>query len=109
VVEDNDSIAGSEVSYVRADCGHHAGGFMAEDAGGGVRAGSDFFEIGATDAASVDPEQEFSRTNFWDWNSFKPHVAYTAVDGGQHGGWDRMAAVVDRDLSGYPHRKLDES
>ena len=36
VMKDNDAISGLKIADSRAHCGHHAGSFMAEDAGSGM-------------------------------------------------------------------------
>lgn len=81
---------------------------MAEDAGRGMRSGGNLFEVSPTDAAGVHADEQFSTTNLRYRNSLQADVVRSAVDCGQHGRGNRFAAVFDCDLSGYPHRLLDE-
>ena len=69
---------------------------MAEDAGGGVGSGGDFFEVGAADAAGVDFDQDFAGGDFGDGDGFEADVVDAAIDGGQHGGRDFAWRLVGR-------------
>ena len=77
---------------------------MAENARSGMRAGGDFFQIRAANAAGVHAQQQLSGADLWNRNSLQADVIYSAVNRRQHGGGDRMRLVVDCDLSGNCHR-----
>jgi hypothetical protein len=82
---------------------------MAEDARCRVRASGNFFKIGATDTASVNFEQDFFRSDFWDCDRFQADIAYTAIHGGLHGGWYGFCGVFDCELSGDGHYAASDS
>jgi hypothetical protein len=109
VVENYDPIAGSKAGDA-GTCGcDYPGGFMAENAWGGMRSGSNFLEVGAADATGVNPYQQLSGTNLRDGDSFEADVIYTSVNRRQHSGGDGLRLVVDCELSGNGHRySLDE-
>jgi hypothetical protein len=81
---------------------------VAEDAGGGMRSGGDLLEVGAADAAGVDAQEQFSGADGGHGNGFEADVIDSPVNGSQHGGWNRLAPVFHRDLSGNPHSAFDE-
>jgi hypothetical protein len=77
---------------------------MSEDARGGVRSGSDFFEVGTADAAGVNPEQQFAHADLWNGDSFEANVIDATIDCGQHCGWKCLGWIIERELSGNGHR-----
>jgi hypothetical protein len=89
-MKDDDAVAGLKNVDAGADGGDYSGGFVAKDAGRGVRSGGDFFEVSATDAAGVDFEQKFARADGGDWNGFEANIIDAAVHSGKHGGGDGM-------------------
>src|SRR5258706_7120008 len=109
-MKDYDSVAGREFLSPSAYRRNFARGFMAEDARCRMRAGSNLLEVRATDAAGMHAKQQLSRSDLRNGNGFEADVVCTAVDGGEHGRWNRLAAVVDGDLSGNAHLRyaLDE-
>ena len=86
VVEDYDAIAGRELTHSGANRRDHSRGFVAEDARSGMRSGGDLLQVGATDAAGMDPQQQLSGADLRDGNSFEADVVYSAVNRRQHGG-----------------------
>jgi hypothetical protein len=58
---------------------------MSEDAGRGMGASMNFFQISATDAAGGYLDQKFSRPNLRHRHSFDAHVIHAAIDDGLHG------------------------
>lgn len=106
VVEDHDAVAGAVVTDTLAHGGDDAGGFVSEDARSGVRAGGNFLEVGAANAAGVDADEEFSGTDGGDGDSFEADVVYAAINGGLHGCGDRAGVSLDCRLSGKGHRAI---
>jgi hypothetical protein len=53
---------------------------MAENAWGGMRAGGNFFQVRATDAAGVHSHEQLPRADLWNRNSFQADVTYAAVN-----------------------------
>jgi hypothetical protein len=82
VMKNDDAISGMEVAQVLADGGDDAGSFVSENAGCGVRAGRNFLEVGAADAASMHTEKEFAWTDFGNRNGFEADVVLAAIDRG---------------------------
>jgi len=67
---------------------------MAEDAGSGMRPGSDFFEIGAANAAGVNANQNLSGSDLRDGDGFEADVVYAAINRRPHGCGDRERPIV---------------
>jgi len=111
MVEDHDTIACLKVGYALADCSDNTRGFMAEDAGGGMRAGGDFFQVRSADAATVNADEYFSGVDGRNRNGLHAYVVLTVIDGGEHGGGNRPVSFFQRDLSGNGHDQwvTDES
>jgi hypothetical protein len=86
VMKDNDPVAGLESAHSGAYGRDYAGGFMAEDAGRRVRSGSNLLEVGATDAAGVNADEQLPGAYLGDGDGFEADVIYSAIDGGEHGG-----------------------
>jgi hypothetical protein len=86
-----------------ADGGDDAGGFVSEDAGSGMRACGNLFEVGAANAAGMDADQHFAGADFGDGDGLDADVVDAAVDGGLHGRGDRVRISFDRVLSGNGH------
>jgi len=105
-VEDHDAVAGTVRAYALADGGDYAGGFVAEDARGGVGAGGDFLEVGAAHTAGVDTNEYFSGADGGDRDSFEADVVLAAVHSGLHGCGDRLRMAFDRDRSGTGHNSF---
>ncbi|HWO35246.1 MAG TPA: hypothetical protein VNO32_41160, partial [Candidatus Acidoferrum sp.] len=80
MVEDYDAISRCKLGDAGADGCHHAGGFMAENAWGGMRAGGNFFKVRATDAAGVHSHEQLPRADLWNRNGFQADVIYAAVN-----------------------------
>jgi hypothetical protein len=89
-MKDDDAVAGLENVNASADGGDYPGGFVAEDAGCGVRSGGNFLEVGAADPAGVNFQQKFAGTDGGNGNGFEANVIHAAVDGGTHGRWNGM-------------------
>jgi len=94
VMEDYDAVAGSEAGDSGTDGCGYAGGFMAEDAGSGMRPGSDFLEIGAANAAGVNANQNLSGSDLRDGDGFEADVVYAAINRRPHGCGDRERPIV---------------
>ncbi len=60
VMKHHDPVAGLELAHVRAYRSDHAGGFMTEDARGGMRACGYLFQVGAANSAGVHAQQQLS-------------------------------------------------
>ena len=73
-----------------------------------MRSSGDFLKIGTANSAGVHTEKEFAATDFRHGNGFQTDVIDSAVNCGQHRRRNRLIAVFDCDLSGNPHRALDE-
>ena len=61
VVEDHDPVAELIIGNIVTERGDDPGGLMSKDARRRVRAGGDLLQIGAADAAGVDPDQDLAR------------------------------------------------
>jgi len=70
MVEDDYAAAHRESAHFPARCGDYAGGFMAEDARRRQQVVFDLFEIGVTDAAALDADQQFARAYGRRWDRF---------------------------------------
>jgi hypothetical protein len=103
-MEDYDAISTGEFGYSRAEGRYYARGFMAENAGRGMGAGGDLFQVGAANAAGMHSDQQFSGGNLRNGNSFHTDVVDAAVNGCEHGCGNRLAALLDFELSGNPHQ-----
>jgi hypothetical protein len=103
VMKDYDPVAGGVFCDSGAYGRDDAGGFMSEDARGGVGAGSDLFQVCAANAAGVHAEEQLSRADGGDGDGFKADVVYSSVDGSQHRRRNRLAMVFNGDLSGNAH------
>src|SRR5580698_3189214 len=66
---------------------------MAEDAWRGMRSGRNLLEVSTADAASVDPQQQFSRADLRDRNSLHANVADATIHRRLHGGGNRLRLV----------------
>src|SRR5580658_1249036 len=100
VVEDHDPVAGAISLDALADGGDDTGGFVSEDAGSGMGAGGDLLEVGATDAAGVDADEEFSGTDLGYGDCLQADIVHAAVDSCLHGRGNRQRMTFDRMLSG---------
>jgi hypothetical protein len=56
VMEDHHAVARKVIGHAFANGSDHAGGFVPENAGGGVRACGNLFKVGAANAAGVDAD-----------------------------------------------------
>src|ERR1700739_313428 len=70
VMKDHHPVAGTVLRDALADRGYYAGGFVSEDARGGMGAGRNLLQIGAADSARVHADQHFAGTDFGDGDSF---------------------------------------
>ena len=93
VVEDHDAVVDFKALDALAGGGDHPGDFVAEDAGGGMGAGVDLFEVGAAHAAAVHADEDFAGADFGDGDGLNAHVIDTAVDGGAHDRGDGCRAL----------------
>ena len=85
---DDDALAAVEARDALADGDDGAGHLVAEDAGGGVGAGVDLFEVGSADAAGGDFDEQFAGADGGHGHGLDAHVVDAAVDYGAHGGGD---------------------
>jgi hypothetical protein len=103
VVEDHDPVARAVRLDAFANRYYYAGGFVSEDAGGGMGAGGNLLEVCTADAAGVHADEHFAGTDLGDGHSFDADVVHAAIDSRLHGGGDRMQLSFDRKLSGKSH------
>ena len=82
---------------------------MAEDARGGMRAGGNFFEVGAAHATGMHADEHFARADGGDGNGFEADIVDPAVDCGLHGRGDRVQGSFDGELSGKELRAKSTS
>jgi len=61
-----------------------------------MRAGGDLFQVGATDPAGMDADEEFSGADHGNGDRFQANVVHTAINGGLHGCGDRARVSLDR-------------
>jgi hypothetical protein len=102
-MEDHDPVADAVILDSLAHCCYYSGGFVSEDARGGVRAGRDFFEVCAADAAGVYADQHLSGADRGYGDGLKADVIDSTIDGGLHRRGDGTSIGVDRVLSGDGH------
>ncbi len=62
-MENHYPVADLETGYILAESSNDPRGFMAKDPRGGMGTGCDLLQVGAADAAGVDPNQDFSRAD----------------------------------------------
>jgi hypothetical protein len=98
VMKDNDAVIYAEFFNTLADGGNYTCSFVSENAGRGVGAESDFFEVGAADAAGVNANQDLARADGGDWDSFDANVILAAIDSGLHSGWNYRSGFFDGGL-----------
>jgi hypothetical protein len=103
VVEDHDAVTGTVRLDGLAYRGDNAGGLVSEDAGGGMGAGENFFEVGSANAAGVNADEQLAGADLGDGDGFQADIVYTAVDRSLHGRGDRILESFDRVLSGNGH------
>src|ERR1035438_9137579 len=60
-------------------------------------------EIGAADAAGVDPKQYFSRADLWNWDGLHADVVHAAINRRLHGCGDRLLADGTTELGCARH------
>jgi len=77
--------ANTKAGFATADFDNRAGGFVAKDARRRNEAEMDFFDVGRTNTADGDFDEEFIWTDGWDRNGFKAQVIGSAIDYGAHG------------------------
>ena len=97
------AIAEFVADNVFADSGNYSGSFMAKDARGRMRTGGNLLEISAADAAGVDPNQDFSRTDLWDWDGLQPDVVNPAIHRRLHGCGDGLLTGPTTELGCARH------
>src|ERR1700691_4516272 len=73
-----------------------------------MRSRGDLLQVRGANPAGVHPSQHLPGTNRGHATRFQADVIHATVNGGQHGGGNRLAAVFHRDLSGNSHLPLDE-
>ena len=76
---------------------------MPKDARDRVRTGRDLFEVGAADTAGVHADQDLARPDCRNRNGLKADIILTAVDGGEHRGWDLVLGAVRDELVSQCH------
>ena len=103
MVENYDAISGMKVGYAGADGGDCAGGFMAEDSRGGVRAGGDFLKIGAGTLQQAAGGHLVAARDAGDRDGFEAHVVDGTIDGRLHAGGDGLGFGLDCVLVGSGH------
>ena len=81
----NHSISALELSNTDAHRGHDAGGFMSVNAGRSQQVVLDLLQIGVTDSAGFDANQDLAGTDGWRWDLFNVYHAAAAINGGMHG------------------------
>jgi hypothetical protein len=84
MVKDHDPIARLVLSHALSYRGHNAGGFVPEDARGGVRAGGNLLQVSAADAAGMHSDEQLARADGGDGHGFQADVIAAAIDSGQH-------------------------
>src|SRR5664279_5353446 len=94
-----DVVAGN----IFAEPSNHPGRFMAKDARGGMGTGCNLLEIGAADAAGVDPNQNFSRADLRHRDSLHADVVHAAINRRLHGCGDRLLADGTTELGCARH------
>src|ERR1019366_3292984 len=90
VVKHHHAVAEFVAGNILAERSNHSGSFMAKDAGSRMRTGGNLLEIGAADAAGVDPDQDFSWADLRNRDGFQPNVVHAAINRRLHGGGDGM-------------------
>ena len=98
VVEGHGAVSLFPGGNVLADGCDRAGHFVAEDAGGVVGAGVDFFQVGAADAAGVDAQEDFAWAQSGQGHGFDADVVGGSVDGG---------LVVGREFGGLLRGRIN--
>ena len=90
VVEHHHAIAQFVTGNIFAQSSNHSGGLMTKDARCGMGTGCDLLQIGAADAAGVDPNQDFSRADLRNRNGLQPDVINAAINCRLHGCGDGL-------------------
>jgi len=80
VMKHHDAVARVKAAHAAAGRGDYAGGLVAKDTRRGMRSGSDFLQVGAADAASVNTNQKFAGADLWDWDVFQANVVDAAIN-----------------------------
>ena len=86
---DDDAVALPKPLDARARPRHRPADLVAEHARAGQEALHDLLDVGAADAAGVDPDQHLARADLGDGDLLDPQVALPPVDRGAHGHKDR--------------------
>ena len=85
MMERNDPIPALELSNTVAHGSHDAGGFVAVDAGGSQQIVLNLFQVGVTNSAGFDANQDLAGADGWRWDLFNANLAAAAINGGVHG------------------------
>jgi hypothetical protein len=85
VMEDHHPVANPEAGNAVANRSNNAGGLVAKDPGSGVRAGGDFLQICAADAAGMDADEDLASADLRHRNGLHADVVDAPIDRGQHG------------------------
>src|SRR5947209_1319754 len=102
VMEDHHALADLETGDSFTYGGDVTCDLVSEDAGSGMRAGGDLFQIGATDAAGVHADEKLAQADLRNGNGFDAHVVLAVVDGSLHGGRN-LVHFASRRVCGYRH------
>ena len=71
-----------------------------------MRAGSDLLQVGTADTTRMYFEQYLARADFWHWNRVKTNVVHTAINGGQHLGWNSVRGQLRGRLLSDGHNRV---
>jgi hypothetical protein len=85
VMEGHYAVADDEAAHAFADDRDGARHLMPIDAGSGVRTGVNLLEVGAADAAGVDPNQHFAAADFGYGDRLGPDIVWSVIDSSLHG------------------------
>src|SRR6266576_335826 len=82
---------------------------MTDNARSRMGPGGNLFQVGSTDAASMDTEQKFSRADLGHWHCLHTDIVLATVHSRPHGGGNFRQPAFDRDLSGNRHYEVGSS
>src|SRR6266550_3633944 len=82
---------------------------MTENAGSRMGPGGNLLQVGSTDTAGMDPEQNFACADLGHWHRLHTDIVLATVHSRQHGGGDFRQPVFDRDLTGNRHHEAGSS
>jgi hypothetical protein len=89
MVKGHDPVADAEFLNISTDRRHNSGGLMAENTRGGMGPGCNLLQIRSTNAAGVDPYEQFAGSDFRNGNRLQTNIVEAAVNRCLHGGGER--------------------